>query len=289
MHKFVSAKKMVDKAKAGKYAVAHFNINNLEWTRAILETAQETKTSVILGVSEGAIKYMGGFNTVVAMSLALLNDLNITIPIALHLDHGQSVISCKKALDAGFSSVMFDGSHLDFNENIKGTKEVVMYAKKKNASVEAEAGTIGGEEDGVIGNGEIASEKDCKALAVLGIDFLAAGINNIHGKYPANWDGLKFDVLKNLSVAANKPMVLHGGSGIPKEQVQKAITLGISKINVNTELQEVFAAAIEKYVTSGKLNEDKGFDPRKVFKPGIEAIKLKVKELLTEFGSLGKS
>ncbi|WP_425381383.1 class II fructose-1,6-bisphosphate aldolase [Spiroplasma endosymbiont of Polydrusus pterygomalis] len=289
MHKFVNAKKMVDRAKLGKYAIAHFNINNLEWTRAILETAQETKTSVILGVSEGAIKYMGGFNTVVAMSLALLNDLNITVPIALHLDHGQSVISCKKALDAGFSSVMFDGSHLNFNENIKGTKEVVMYAKKKNASVEAEAGTIGGEEDGVIGSGEIASEEDCKALAALGIDLLAAGINNIHGKYPPNWDGLKFDVLKNLSVAANKPMVLHGGSGIPKEQVQKAISLGISKINVNTELQEVFAAAIEKYVTSGKLKEDKGFDPRKVFKPGIEAIKLKVKELLTEFGSLGKS
>lgn len=289
MHKFVSAKKMVNRAKAGKYAVAHFNINNLEWTRAILETAQETKTSVILGVSEGAIKYMGGFNTVVAMSLALLNDLNITVPIALHLDHGQSVISCKKALDAGFSSVMFDGSHLNFSENIKGTKEVVMYAKKKSASVEAEVGTIGGEEDGVIGSGEIASEEDCQALVALGIDFLAAGINNIHGKYPPNWDGLKFDVLKNLSVAANKPMVLHGGSGIPKEQVQKAISLGISKINVNTELQEVFAAAIEKYVTSGKLKEDKGFDPRKVFKPGIEAIKLKVKELLTEFGSLGKS
>lgn len=289
MHKFVNAKKMIDRAKIGKYAIAHFNINNLEWTRAVLETAQETKTSVILGVSEGAIKYMGGFNTVVAMSLALLNDLNITVPIALHLDHGQSVISCKKALDAGFSSVMFDGSHLNFTENIKGTKEVVKYAKKKSASVEAEAGTIGGEEDGVIGGGEIASEEDCKTLAALGIDFLAAGINNIHGKYPPNWDGLKFNVLKNLSVAANKPMVLHGGSGIPKEQVQKAISLGISKINVNTELQEVFAAAIEKYVTSGKLKEDKGFDPRKVFKPGIEAIKLKVKELLTEFGSLGKS
>lgn len=289
MHKFVSAKKMIDKAKVGKYAVAHFNINNLEWTRAILETAQETKTSVILGVSEGAIKYMGGFNTVVAMTLALLNDLNITVPIALHLDHGQSVISCKKALDAGFSSVMFDGSHLDFNENIKVTKEVVTYAKKKQASVEAEAGTIGGEEDGVIGSGEIASEEDCKTLAALGIDFLAAGINNIHGKYPANWDGLKFDVLKNLAVSSNKPMVLHGGSGIPKEQVKQAISLGISKINVNTELQEVFAAAIEKYVISGKLKEDKGFDPRKLFKPGIEAIKLKVKELLTEFGSLGKS
>jgi len=289
MNKFVSAKNMIDKAKAGKYAVAHFNINNLEWTRSILEVAQETKSSVILGVSEGAIKYMGEFNTVASMTLALLNDLNITIPVALHLDHGQSVDSCKKALDAGFSSVMFDGSHLDFNENIKGTKEVVAYAKKKNASVEAEAGTIGGEEDGVIGSGEIASEEDCKSLASLGIDFLAAGINNIHGKYPKNWDGLNFDVLKNLSVASNKPMVLHGGSGIPKDQVKKAINLGISKINVNTELQEVFAAAIEKYVTEGKLNEDKGFDPRKIFKPGMEAIKLKAKELLTEFGSLGKS
>ncbi|WP_395473319.1 class II fructose-1,6-bisphosphate aldolase [Spiroplasma endosymbiont of Nomada rufipes] len=289
MNKFVSAKNMIDKAKAGKYAVAHFNINNLEWTRSILEVAQETKSSVILGVSEGAIKYMGGFNTVASMTLALLNDLNITIPVALHLDHGQSVDSCKKALDAGFSSVMFDGSHLDFNENIKDTKEVVAYAKKKNASVEAEAGTIGGEEDGVIGSGEIASEEDCKSLAALGIDFLAAGINNIHGKYPKNWDGLNFDVLKNLSVASNKPMVLHGGSGIPKDQVKKAINLGISKINVNTELQEVFAAVIEKYVTEGKLNEYKGFDPRKIFKPGMEAIKLKAKELLTEFRSLGKS
>lgn len=288
MNKFVSAKNIVDKAKMGKYAIAHFNINNLEWTRAILEVAQETNSAIILGVSEGAIKYMGGFNVVASMALALLNDLNITVPVALHLDHGQSVAACKKALDAGFTSVMFDGSNLDFKENIKGTKEVVAYAKQKHASVEAEAGTIGGEEDGVIGSGEIASEEDCKSLAALGIDFLAAGINNIHGKYPSNWDGLKFDVLEKLAKAANKPMVLHGGSGIPREQVKTAISLGISKINVNTELQEVFAAAIEKYVVSGQLHADKGFDPRKIFKPGMEAIKLKVKALLTEFGSLGK-
>lgn len=289
MNKFVSAKNMIIKARTGKYAIAHFNINNLEWTRSILETAQETNSAVILGVSEGAIKYMGGFNTVASMTLALLNDLQITVPVALHLDHGQSVTACKKALDAGFSSVMFDGSHLVFNENLKATKEVVAYAKQKNASVEAEAGTIGGEEDGVIGVGEIASKEDCQALAALGIDFLAAGINNIHGKYPANWDGLKFNVLEKLAMAANKPMVLHGGSGIPKAQVKKAISLGISKINVNTELQEVFAAAIEKYVNEGNLKTDKGFDPRKIFKPGMEAIKFKVKELLTEFGSLGKA
>lgn len=288
MIKFVSAASMINKAKTGKYAVAHFNINNLEWTKSILEIAQETNSPVIIGVSEGAMKYMGGYKTVHDMVFALLNDLKITVPVALHLDHGQSVESCKKALDAGFSSVMFDGSHLEFNENIKGTKEVVAYAKKTHASVEAEAGTIGGEEDGVIGNGEIASEEDCMTLADLGIDFLAAGIGNIHGKYPAKWDGLKFDVLEKLSVASKKPMVLHGGSGIPKDQVLKAISLGISKINVNTELQEVFAEAIEKYVTSDKLKEDKGFDPRKIFKPGMEAIKTKAKELLTEFGSLGK-
>lgn len=289
MIKFVSAATMINKAKTGKYAVAHFNINNLEWTKSILEIAQETNSPVIIGVSEGAMKYMGGYKTVHDMVFALLNDLKITVPVALHLDHGQSVESCKKALDAGFSSVMFDGSHLEFNENVKGTKEVVAYAKKTHASVEAEAGTIGGEEDGVIGNGEIASEEDCMELADLGIDFLAAGIGNIHGKYPAKWDGLKFDVLEKLSVASKKPMVLHGGSGIPKDQVLKAISLGISKINVNTELQEVFADAIEKYVTSGKLKEDKGFDPRKIFKPAMEAIKTKAKELLTEFGSLGKA
>lgn len=289
MMKFVSATNMINKAKEGKYAVAHFNINNLEWTKSILEIVQETSSPVIIGVSEGAIKYMGGYKTVHDMVFALLNDLKITVPVALHLDHGQSVDSCKKALDAGFSSVMFDGSHLEFSDNVKGTKEVVAYAKKTNASVEAEAGTIGGEEDGVIGSGEIASEEDCTALASLGIDFLAAGIGNIHGKYPAKWDGLKFDVLEKLSLAAKKPMVLHGGSGIPKNQVLKAISLGISKINVNTELQEVFADATEKYVITGKLKEDKGFDPRKIFKPGMDAIKAKAKELLTEFGSLGKA
>lgn len=289
MQKFVSAKAMVNKAKAGKYAIAHFNINNLEWTRAILEVAQDTNSPVILGVSEGAVKYMGGFHTVASMTLALLNDLQITVPVALHLDHGQSVVACKKALDAGFSSVMFDGSHLSFAENLAGTQTVVAYAKKTNASVEAEAGTIGGEEDGVIGTGEIASTQDCQALAALGIDFLAAGINNIHGKYPTDWNGLKFDVLKELSQATQKPMVLHGGSGIPKTQVVTAISLGISKINVNTELQEAFASAIEKYVLAGNLKIEKGFDPRKIFKPGMDAIKTQAKMLLTQFGSLGKA
>lgn len=286
---FANATTLVNNAKKGKYAVAHFNINNLEWTKSLLEIAQETNTGIILGVSEGAVKYMGGYNVVASLAGALVKDLKITVPIVLHLDHGQSVESCQKALEAGFSSVMFDGSHLSFEENLKGTKEVVALAKKYNASVEAEAGSIGGEEDGVIGLGEVASESECQQLAALGIDILAAGINNVHGKYPAKWDGLKFDVLEKLATAANKPLVLHGGSGIPKDQVIKAISLGICKINVNTELQEVFAAQIRKYIIENKDKEDKGYDPRKIFKSASQAIKDKAKELLTEFGSIGKN
>jgi len=289
MSSFVSATKIINQAKAGKYAIAHFNINNLEWTKAILEIAQATKSPVILGVSEGAIKYMGGYDTIVGMTRGLVKDLNITVPVVLHLDHGQSVASCKAALAAGFSSVMFDGSHLSFNDNVKGTTEVVAYAKKFNASVEAEAGSIGGEEDGVIGLGEVADVQECLTLSKIGIDFLAAGINNVHGKYPQGWQGLKFDILANIAQASGKPLVLHGGSGIPKTQVEKAISLGISKVNVNTELQEVFAAAIRAYIISGKDQSDKGFDPRRIMKDGMEAIKQKAQELLAEFGSLGKA
>lgn len=285
---FANAKTLVDNAKKGKYAVAHFNINNLEWTKSLLESAQETNTGIILGVSEGAIKYMGGYHVVANLASSLIKDLKITVPIVLHLDHGQSVASCQAALEAGFSSVMFDGSHLSFEENLKRTKEVVALAKKYHASVEAEAGSIGGEEDGVIGLGEIASSQQCQQLASLGIDILAAGINNVHGKYPEKWSGLKFDVLEQLAKDVNKPLVLHGGSGIPKNQVLKAISLGICKINVNTELQEVFALEIRKYIISNSDKLDKGYDPRKIFKNASLALKNKAKELLKEFGSLGK-
>lgn len=289
MENFVSAKSLVESAKAGKYAVAHFNINNLEWTRSLLEVAQETNTAIILGVSEGAIKYMGGYHVVVNLVKSLMQDLKITTKIALHLDHGQSFESCKNALEAGFTSVMFDGSHLNFQENLKITKDVVELAKKYHASVEAEAGSVGGEEDGVVGLGEVADPNECKQLADLGIDILAAGINNVHGPYPKGWPGLKFDALEKIAQTANKPLVLHGGSGIPKEQVLKAINLGICKVNVNTELQEVFAAAIRNYIVANKDQADKGYDPRKIMKEPMNAIKNKAKELLAEFGSLGKN
>lgn len=286
---FVNAKQLVNNAKKNKYAVAHFNINNLEWTKSILEAAQETNSGIIIGVSEGAIKYMGGYHVVSSLVSSLMKDLKITVPVVLHLDHGQSYESCQKALSAGFSSVMFDGSHLPFATNLVETKKVIELAKKYDASVEAEAGSIGGEEDGVIGLGEVASVEECVELSNLGIDILAAGINNVHGKYPEKWDGLKFDVLENISKATNKPMVLHGGSGIPKEQVLKAVQLGICKINVNTELQEAFAAEIRKYIETNSDKADKGYDPRKIFKNASQAIKNKVKELLTDFGSLGKN
>ncbi|MCL8210256.1 class II fructose-1,6-bisphosphate aldolase [Spiroplasma attinicola] len=289
MKNFVNAKALVDDAKAGKYAVAHFNINNLEWTKSLLEVAQETKSGIILGASEGAIKYMGGYNVVANMVKSLMADLKITVPIVLHLDHGQSYQACQSALEAGFTSVMFDGSHLSFPENLETTKKVIALAKKYHASVEAEAGSVGGEEDGVVGLGEVADPQECQSLAKLGIDILAAGINNVHGRYPDGWKGLNFDVLKQIAEASNKPLVLHGGSGIPKEQVAKAISLGIAKVNVNTELQEAFAGAIRNYIINNKDQENKGYDPRKLMKDATLAIKTKAIELLKEFGSYGKS
>lgn len=289
MSHFVSATSMLQKALKGKYAIGHFNINNLEWAKAILQTAEETKTPIILGVSLGAVKYMGGFKTVFAMTNGLMADLNITVPVALHLDHGPTVEDCKQAIDANFSSVMFDGSHYPLEENLKKTAEIVVYAKAKAVSVEAEVGTIGGEEDGIVGNGDLATPEECKKMAELGINFLAAGINNVHGKYPDNWDGLKLDLLKELSKAAHLPLVLHGGSGIPKDQIAMAIKNGISKINVNTELQIAFQVATRKYIEAKKDLVGKGYDPRALLKPGCEAIKATVKQLLIEFGSIGKA
>ncbi|ELL44685.1 class II fructose-1,6-bisphosphate aldolase [Spiroplasma melliferum] len=289
--RLVNASELIKKAHQNKYAVGHFNINNLEWTKALLEAAQATKTPIILGASEGAIKYMGGYNLVVAMVNALLDSLDITVPVALHLDHGQSVESCKMAIDAGFSSVMYDGSHHPFAENLKNTKEVVAYAKTNAVSVEAEIGTIGGEEDGVVGAGEIGDPKEAAEMVATGIDFLAAGIGNIHGPYPTGWPGLNFQALEDIQAAAKIGMVLHGGSGIPQEQVKKAISLGISKINVNTELQIAFAVATRKYIEEGKDKPEngKGFDPRKLLKPGYEAIKTTFDELTSWFGCKGKA
>ncbi len=289
--RLVNASEIIKKAHQNKYAVGHFNINNLEWTKALLEAAQATKTPIILGASEGAIKYMGGYNLVVAMVNALLDPLDITVPVALHLDHGQSVESCKMAIDAGFSSVMYDGSHHPFVENLKNTKEVVAYVKTNGVSVEAEIGTIGGEEDGVVGAGEIGDPKEAAEMVATGIDFLAAGIGNIHGPYPTGWPGLNFQALEDIQAAAKIGMVLHGGSGIPQEQVKKAISLGISKINVNTELQIAFAAATRKYIEEEKDKPEngKGFDPRKLLKPGYEAIKATFNELTSWFGCKGKA
>lgn len=274
----VSAKEMLEKARAGKYAVGQFNINNLEWTKSILLTAQELNSPVILGVSEGAGKYMTGFKTVAAMVSAMIDELNITIPVALHLDHG-TYEGCYKCIKAGFSSIMFDGSHYPIEENIEKTKELVKIAHAMGLSLEAEVGSIGGEEDGVVGMGECADPKECKAIADLGIDFLAAGIGNIHGKYPANWQGLNFEVLENVKKeVGDMPLVLHGGTGIPADMIKKAISLGVAKINVNTECQLSFAAATRKYVEEGKDLQGKGFDPRKLLAPGAEAIKATVKE-----------
>ncbi|MSS19506.1 class II fructose-1,6-bisphosphate aldolase [Pseudoramibacter porci] len=285
----VSAKDMLVKARAGHYGVGAFNINNLEWTKAILETAQENNSPVILAVSEGAGKYMTGFKTVAAMVKAMIESLNITVPVALHLDHG-SYEGAKACINAGFSSIMFDGSHLPFEENVEKTKELVAAAHVLGLSIEAEVGTIGGEEDGVIGAGEFADPKECKQIADLGIDFLAAGIGNIHGVYPENWPGLNFDVLANIQKEiGDLPMVLHGGTGIPDEMVQHAIKLGVSKINVNTECQLVFAEATRGYIEAGKDKVGKGFDPRKLLLPGTEAIKAKVKEKMEVFGSIDKA
>ncbi|MBQ7377928.1 MAG: class II fructose-1,6-bisphosphate aldolase [Clostridia bacterium] len=285
----VSAKEMLEKAKAGKYAVGQFNINNLEWTKAILQTAQELNSPVILGVSEGAGKYMCGFKTVANMVSAMIDELKITVPVALHLDHG-SYEACYKCIEAGFSSVMFDGSHYPIEENVEKTKELVNVCAEKGLSLEAEVGSIGGEEDGVVGMGECADPDECKMIADLGVTMLAAGIGNIHGKYPANWAGLSFDTLDKIQQKTGvMPLVLHGGTGIPAEMIQKAISLGVAKINVNTECQLAFAAATRKYVEAGKDLEGKGFDPRKLLAPGVEAIKATVKEKMELFGSIGKA
>ena len=285
----VSAKEMLDKAKAGHYAVGQFNINNLEWTKSILLTAQEMNSPVILGVSEGAGKYMTGFKTVAAMVKAMIEELNITVPVALHLDHG-TYEGCYKCIEAGFSSIMFDGSHYPIEENVAKTKELVAVCKEKGMSLEAEVGSIGGEEDGVVGMGECADPKECKMIADLGVDFLAAGIGNIHGKYPANWKGLSFETLAAVQeLTGELPLVLHGGTGIPDDMIQKAIDLGVSKINVNTECQLVFAEATRKYIEAGKDLEGKGYDPRKLLKPGADAIVEKVKEKMILFGSDGKA
>ncbi len=285
----VSAKEMLIKAKEGHYAVGQFNINNLEWTKAILQTAQEQNSPVILGVSEGAGKYMCGFKTVADMVKAMIDELKITVPVALHLDHG-SYEACYKCIDAGFSSIMFDGSHYPIEENVAKTQELVKVCAEKGMSLEAEVGSIGGEEDGVVGMGECADPNECKMIADLGVNMLAAGIGNIHGKYPANWKGLSFETLAAVSEKVGKmPLVLHGGTGIPADMIKKAIDLGVSKINVNTECQLAFAAATREYVEAGKDLEGKGFDPRKLLAPGVEAIKATVKEKMELFGSVGKA
>jgi len=285
----VSATEMLVKAHEGHYAVGQFNINNLEWTKEILLAAQESNSPVILGVSEGAGKYMTGYKTVAAMVSAMVDSLGITVPVALHLDHG-SFDGAKACIEAGFSSIMFDGSHYPIEENIAKSKEIIDYAHSKGISVECEVGGIGGEEDGVTSAGEKADPQECKTIADLGCDFLAAGIGNIHGKYPADWAGLDFDVLAKIQEVTNgKPLVLHGGSGIPRDQIAKAISLGVSKINVNTELQLEFAAATRAYVEAGKDQQGKGYDPRKLLAPGAAAIRAKVKAMMVEFGSAGKA
>ena len=285
----VSAKDMLQKAAAGHYAVAQININNLEWTKAVLLTAQELQSPVILGVSEGAGKYMCGFKTVTAMVKAMVEELNITVPVALHLDHG-SYEGALKCIEAGFSSIMFDGSHYPIEENIQKTRELVKICGEKGISLEAEVGSIGGEEDGVIGGGEIADPNECKMIADLGVTFLAAGIGNIHGVYPANWKGLSFETLEKIhELTGGLPLVLHGGTGIPDEMVKKAISLGVAKVNVNTECQLSFAAATRQYIEEGKDKQGKGFDPRKLLAPGFEAIKATVKEKFEMFGSVGKA
>ena len=285
----VSAKEMLEKAKAGHYAVGQFNINNLEWTKAILLTAQENNSPVILGVSEGAGKYMTGYKTVVGMVNGMLEELNITVPVALHLDHG-SYDACYKCIEAGFSSVMFDGSHYPIEENVAKTKELVKICAEHGMSLEAEVGSIGGEEDGVIGMGECADPDECKSIADLGVTMLAAGIGNIHGKYPENWAGLSFETLDAIQQkTGDMPLVLHGGTGIPDDMIKKAISLGVAKINVNTECQLVFAEATRKYIEEGKDLAGKGFDPRKLLAPGFEAIKAKVKEKMEIFGSIDKA
>lgn len=285
----VSAEEMLKKAKAGKYAVGQFNINNLEWTKSALLAAQECSSPIILGVSEGAGKYMTGYKTVTAMVTAMIEELNITVPVALHLDHG-SYDGCMKCIEAGFSSIMFDGSHYPIDENVAKTTELVKICNEKGLSLEAEVGSIGGEEDGVVGTGECADPEECKMIADLGVTMLAAGIGNIHGKYPENWAGLSFDTLDAIQkLTGDMPLVLHGGTGISEEMIKKAISLGVAKINVNTECQLTFAEATRKYIEAGKDLQGKGFDPRKLLAPGAEAIKNTVKEKMELFGSVGKA
>ncbi len=285
----VPATDMLKKAVAGKYAVGQFNINNLEWTKSILSTAQECNSPVILGVSEGAGKYMTGFKTVAAMVKAMIGEMGITVPVALHLDHG-TYEGCLKCIEAGFSSIMFDGSHYPIEENIAKTKELVSICREKGLSIEAEVGSIGGEEDGVVGAGEIADPNECKAIADLGVDFLATGIGNIHGKYPANWKGLDFDALARVKeLTGDLPLVLHGGTGIPDDMIAKAISLGVAKINVNTECQLYFQEATRKYIEEGKDLQGKGYDPRKLLAPGAAAIKEIVKIKMELFGSVNKA
>lgn len=285
----VSAKEMLEKAKAGHYAVGQFNINNLEWTKSVLTAAQKTNSPVILGVSEGAGKYMTGYKTIVGMVNGMLEEMNITVPVALHLDHG-SYEGCLKCIDAGFSSVMFDGSHYTIEENVEKTKAIVALCNEKGISVEAEVGSIGGEEDGVIGTGECADPKECKQVADLGVTMLAAGIGNIHGAYPENWAGLSFETLDAIqALTGDMPLVLHGGTGIPDDMIKQAITLGVAKINVNTECQWVFADATRKYIEAGKDKQGKGFDPRKLLAPGAAAIVDLVVEKITLFGSVNKA
>ena len=289
MSRLVSAKEMLTKAKAGKYAVGQFNINNLEWTKSILQTAQELQSPVILGVSEGAGKYMCGYKTIVGMVEGMLEELDITVPVALHLDHG-SFEGAKACINAGFSSIMFDGSSLPIDENVQKTTELVNTCNILGLSLEAEVGSIGGEEDGVIGKGECADPNECKMIADLGVDMLAAGIGNIHGKYPANWEGLSFETLDAIQkLTGDMPLVLPGGTGIPEDMIKKAISLGVAKINVNTECQLSFADATRKYIEAGKDLEGKGYDPRKLLKPGAEAIQATVKEKMELFGSVGKA
>ncbi|WP_406613764.1 class II fructose-1,6-bisphosphate aldolase [Mycoplasma corogypsi] len=284
-----NATEMLKKAKKGKYAVPHININNLEWAKAVLLTAEQEKSPVIVATSEGAVKYMGGFDAISGMVLGLIKDLKITVPVALHLDHG-SYEGCLKAIEnEGYTSIMFDGSHSPFEENYTKTAELVKLAKAKNMSVEAEVGTIGGEEDGIVGDGEFANPEEAKKIAELGIDVLAAGIGNIHGPYPTSWKSLSFETLEKISEAAGVGIVLHGGSGIPTEQIKKAISLGITKINVNTELQQANHKALREYILSGKDLEGKNFDPRKLYKPGFDAMCETVKAKIHEFGSNGKA
>jgi len=285
----VNAAEMVKKARDGKYAVAQININNLEWTKAVLQMVEELKSPVILGVSEGAAKYMTGFKTVSAMVKAMDESLKISVPVALHLDHG-SYDAAKQCIADGFTSIMFDGSHFDIDENIAKTKELAELAHSKGLSIEAEVGSIGGEEDGVVGTGEVADPEQCKLIASLGIDFLAAGIGNIHGVYPDNWTGLDFGALEKINQATSgMPLVLHGGTGIPEDMIKKAISLGVAKINVNTECQLTFAAATRKYIEDGGDKKGKGFDPRKLLAPGVDAIKETVREKIMLFGSAGKA